>query len=170
MRTIARVQRGFTLIEVMIVVVIVAILAAVVIPSFMRESSKTKANTEVNAMFAEIAVKEEQYKIENNVYLLAPKCPSAPSAAGAVFTTACVGAWLNLRVAPPETKVRCAYNINAGLASVPPVPPTGFTMLAPATSWWFVVAECDMDGKGGTNATFFMSSVDTQIQKQNEGK
>lgn len=170
MHTTARVQRGFTLIEVMVVVVIVAILAAVVIPSFMRESSKTKANTEVNAMFSEIAVKEEQHKIENNVYLLAAKCPAAPSTAGAVFTTACVGAWATLRIAPPESRVRCSYEIDADLSSVPPVPPTGFTMAAPATGWWFVVAECDMDGQGGTNATFFMSSVDTQIQKLNEGK
>ena len=164
-----RTQRGFTLIELMVVVVIIAILAAVVIPSFLRESSKTKANTEVNAMFAEIGVKEEQYKIENQVYLLATKCPLAPSTAGVVFSSACGGAWGTLRVAPPESKIRCAYEINANLSSVPPVPPAGFTMTAPATSWWFVVAECDMDGQGGTNATFFTSSVDTQIQKRNEG-
>ena len=160
------------MIELMVVVAIVAILAAVVVPSWLRDSHKTKANAEVSGMFAEIGVKEEQYKIENHAYYSAAACPTAPSTAGADFSTTCVttgSGWSTLRIAPTETKLYCTYSITAGLSSVTPVPPTGFTMTAPATSWWFAVAECDMDGQGGTNTTYFQSSVDPTIQKLNYG-
>jgi len=165
-------EQGFTLLEIMVVVAIVAILAAVVVPSWLRDSRKTKANSEVGGMFAEIGVKEEQYKIENHVYLSAASCPTAPSSAGVDFQATCVttgSGWANLRIAPTETKLYCTYAITAGLSTATPVPPTGFTMTAPATSWWFAVATCDIDGKGGTNTTYFQSSVDPTIQRQNYG-
>jgi len=174
--TASRTQRGFTLIELMIVVVVIAILAAVVVPSFMRETNKTKAETEVNSMFGEIGVKEEQYKIENHVYLsdaTPAACPTATSSAGVDFAATCVTAgsvWSDLRIAPPDAKVRCTYLITAGLSTDVPSPPAGFTMTAPATGWWWAVATCDSDNQSGTNATFFVSSVDTKIQKQNEGQ
>ena len=43
-------------------------------------------------------------------------------------------------------------------------------MLTPAGGWWYAVAECDADGQGGTNSTYFISSVDTKVQKQNEAE
>ena len=165
-------QRGFTVVEIMIVVVIIAVLAAIVVPGWFRESSKTKAKTEVNAMFAEITIKEEQYKVENNAYLSATKCPSVPSTSGVSFSSSCLtgsSAWDNLRVNPPEATVRCTYELTAGDSSAAPTPPAGFTMLTPAGGWWFAVAECDADNSGGTNSTWFISSVDTKVQVQNEG-
>lgn len=168
-------EGGFTLIELMIVVAIIGVLAIVVIPSFFRESSKAKHKTEVNAMFAELTVKLEQYKMESSTgqYLAAAACPSAPSTTGYNFQTTCVtsgSGWANLRVAPPNNKMYCSYEVSVGNSSTTPSPPTGFTMTTPATSWWFAVATCDMDTSGGTNATFFVSSIDTTIQSQNVGK
>ena len=165
-------ERGFTILEIMVVVVIIAVLAAIVVPGWFKESGKAKAKTEVNAMFAELTIKEEQYKVENHVYLSTTKCPSAPNTAGVGFAASCLtgsSPWDNLRVNPPEATVRCAYELTAGDSSAAPTPPSGFTMTTPAGGWWFAVAECDVDNSGGTNSTWFISSVDTKVQVQNEG-
>lgn len=166
-------ERGFTVVEIMIVVVIIAVLAAVVVPGWFKESSKTKTKTEVNAMFAELTIKEEQYKVEHQVYLSAGPCPTAVSpGAGVSFSTTCLtgaSAWDNLRVNPPEAIVRCMYELTAGDSTAAPTPPTGFTMPTPAGHWWYAVATCDTDSSGGTNSTWFISSVDTKVQVQNEG-
>jgi prepilin-type N-terminal cleavage/methylation domain-containing protein len=45
-------QRGFTIIELMIVVAIIAVLAIVVIPSFIKESKRTKSQSEVQPMIS----------------------------------------------------------------------------------------------------------------------
>ncbi len=167
-----RSERGFTLIEIMVVVVIIGVLAAIVVPGWFKESRKAKAGSEVTGMFAEITVKEEQYKIENHVYLSAARCPSAPSTSGVDFATACLtsgSAWANLRVNPTEKNLSCTYEITAGASGTAPTPPAGFTMVTPASAWWWVIAECDSDGQGGTNATYFQSSIDAKQQKQNEG-
>lgn len=166
-----RTQRGFTLIELMIVVGIIAILAAVVVPGWFRESSKAKHGTEVTGMFSELTVKLEQWKMETGSYpLTAGPCPAAPSSSGADFAATCGGVWTSLRVAPPNAKVYCSYELTGGPSTAVPSPPAGFTMTPPSTAWWFIVAECDMDNSGGLNATFFQSSMDTKIQKLNEGK
>src|SRR5688572_26977003 len=75
-----RPERGFTLIEMMIVVVIIAILAALVIPSFLSESQRTKGKSEVAAFFGELATRQEQYKVDNGTYRAITQCPaSAPA-------------------------------------------------------------------------------------------
>jgi type II secretory pathway pseudopilin PulG len=160
----------------MIVVAIIAILAAVVVPSFLKESSKAKHKSEVNSMFSELTVKLEQYKMESSAgaYLAATECPaSGPNKAGYDFTTSCLtsgSAWTNLRVSPPSSKMYCSYEISVGTSADTPSPPTGFTMTTPATAWWYAVATCDMDASGGTDATFFISSVDPKQQSQNVGQ
>src|SRR6185295_17677654 len=78
-------EAGFTLLEIMVVVTLIGILAAVTVPSWIRESRKGRGDSEINAMFAEIATKEEQYKVDNGVYLAAAACPSSPSSAGIDF-------------------------------------------------------------------------------------
>ncbi|MBA3397690.1 MAG: prepilin-type N-terminal cleavage/methylation domain-containing protein [Deltaproteobacteria bacterium] len=168
-------ERGFTLVELMIVVAIVAILAAVVVPAFMGEARKTKANSEVNAMFAELQVKEEQYKLENNVYLTVPACPTTPNSKPQDIS-ACMSSasWLALRVIPIESKLRCSYQVITGAAGADPTPsmPAGFTSptTSPATGWYLIHAKCDMDGVTTTFSEYLQSNLDQTTQVRNEGK
>ena len=178
-------QRGFTLIELMIVVAVIAILAMVVVPTFLKSANKTKGKTEVTAMFAELASKEEAYKTESatNTYLdSAAVCPAAgPQKAGYNFQTSCVttgSTWETLRINPPESKMFCAYRIVAGKRTDTLTPPMGFknsrgTLNAAepslASGWWYITAECDEDRHGGTNAKYYMSSLDSKLQVTNSG-
>jgi type IV pilus assembly protein PilE len=60
-------QRGFTLMELMVVVLIVAILAAVALPTYfdsVRKSNRTIAKTKL----LELAGRQEQYFADNKVY------------------------------------------------------------------------------------------------------
>jgi prepilin-type N-terminal cleavage/methylation domain-containing protein len=173
-------ERGFTLIELMVVVAIIAVLAVIVVPQFTREAHKTKGKSEVTPMFAELATKEETYKAEVGTYLAAAKCPTAPTPSGYVFVTSCkttASAWESLRVNPPEKTMRCAYTIVVGPAATTFTPPLTFLNSqgaaaaepTPAQSWYYITAECDENGQGGTNATYYMSSMDPTIQTLNSG-
>ncbi|MBA3451583.1 MAG: prepilin-type N-terminal cleavage/methylation domain-containing protein [Deltaproteobacteria bacterium] len=165
-------ERGFTLIEIMVVVVVIGILAAVVVPQFMSESRKVKGSSEVNAMFAEISTKQEIFKSENGSYRVMAACPSTPSAqAQSIATCEATADWTALRIHAPEQSLRCSYAVVTGAAGVAPTPPSGFSLQTnPANGWYYALATCDLDGQTGTNSTYLTSSLDSSIQVQNEGK
>ena len=60
-------QKGFTLIELMIVVAIVGILAAIAIPNFLNYQCKAK-QAEAKALLGNVRVAQEAYFAENDVY------------------------------------------------------------------------------------------------------
>ena len=163
-------QAGFTLIEMMFVVAIIAILAAIAIPVFTKEANKGKGQSEVMAFFTEIANKQEQFKIDNTGYKdTTGPCPASPTPTGVAITCQDVGQpWAGLRIEVPFQSVACTYDIQAGNA-VGTNNPGGFTFTSPVRNWYYVIATSDEDGGGAPNATFFTSSIDSSIQKLNEG-
>ncbi len=60
-------QKGFTLIELMIVVVIIGILAALAVPRFMTATTKSK-QSEVKGILKQIYTMERTYRQQNNTY------------------------------------------------------------------------------------------------------
>ncbi|MEE8166467.1 MAG: prepilin-type N-terminal cleavage/methylation domain-containing protein [Myxococcota bacterium] len=80
-----RSRRGFTLIELMIVVAILGIMASTAIPLFTRYQLKSKS-AEVKSNLAAIQVVEESYFSEHGIYLAAAAEPVVvPGVVKAVF-------------------------------------------------------------------------------------
>jgi prepilin-type N-terminal cleavage/methylation domain-containing protein len=163
-----RAQRGFTLVELMIVVAIIAVLAIVVVPTFMGESTRTKAKSEVSPMFAELATRQDQYKLEQGSYLSTSACPATANSKPQDITSSCLAAgseWNTLRIQPHETKLSCSYTITAGVPGDDPlgVAPGWVTgLMTPATSWYFIVATCPA-------TEYFQASWDTRLRSK-DGK
>ena len=64
-------SRGFTLVELMIVVVIIGILAALAIPRFMRATTKAK-QSEAKTILKQIYTMQLAYRQENDIYFVDP--------------------------------------------------------------------------------------------------
>jgi len=172
-------QAGFTLIELMIAVAIVGILASVAVFMFSKSSNKAKVTSEVPGMLAEFKMKEERYYVENSKYLSTgtgetDPHPSSPAGNDKPTTLTTRSEWQSLRLAPDKASLYCSYVAIAGDAgddtNIGYVANQFGMPTAPDAAWYYVIAECDVDGRGGTNALYFTSSNTDEIFKQNEGK
>jgi type IV pilus assembly protein PilE len=63
-------NRGFTLIELMVVVIIIAVLAALALPSYLAQTRKSRREA-AESKLNEIALLEERYRADNASYLSA---------------------------------------------------------------------------------------------------
>lgn len=157
------------MVEVMITVAIIAVLAVIVVPTFTRETRKSKATSEVVAMFGEIGVRQDQYKAEHGSYFNATgACPATTVPTGQDAQSCSSTTWSGLRLRLPQTNLICSYNIVAGTGTGTNNP-GGFAFSSPPGAWYYVIATCDGDGNPATNATYFISSISSQLQKLNEG-
>ena len=169
-------ERGFTLLEIMIVVVIVGILAAIAIPALTGEAAKGKANTEVPGVFAAIGMKQEQFRIDNGAYFAAPLCPSTTPNGTERDIAACTGPanpWGALGNVPlPKRTSYCNYQAFVGNGSGtnnPTLFGKTWTFTSPPGPWYYIVANCDMDGDG-TFSAYFQASSDSTLQTDKEGE
>jgi prepilin-type N-terminal cleavage/methylation domain-containing protein len=176
-------EAGYTLIEVLVVIALIAILAAVALPSFLRTSNKTKARSEVNAIFNDLRMRIEQFAQENGgpTGIFPPNLteggmhpPSAPSNSKVPILPAPV-AWDNIRFqlnGPNEVFCRYTWVTGVGGQSVNIGPQAilfGFTV-APAADWYYLLARCNLDDDIATDSYYFQSSIDPEIRVLNEGR
>lgn len=142
-KLIRKSKKGFTLIELMIVVAIIGILAAIAIPNFLRFQLKAKSS-EGKVNIAAIRTAEEGFNAEFGRYVAAAGSPALNTvgAAKVVFTD---NGSANANFATlgwePEGNVFFSYAVAAGTADV-------FTISATA----------DIDGAGSTQAWGYVKS------------
>ena len=146
-------EAGFTMLELMSVVVVIGILAAVAVPMFTGASKRTKMTSETNAILTDIRTKQEQYAVEMGRYFTSNDTMGATQAnldgKKVPWQTAGVTSWAPLKMSPSITEVACTYMTRGGgpgtfsaIAGTKPF--DHIPNNAPASqNWYVVVALCD---------------------------
>lgn len=144
-RRIANIQSGFTLIELMIVVVIIGILAGIAYPSYQNQVRKTK-RADGKAALMELASRQEKYFSQCSSYTtnITGAYPASESSCGAAaglgFTAQSADGNYNLSA----TLTATGYTVTATAVSASQVNDTGCTTLSitsigsksPASGCW----------------------------------
>ena len=108
-------QKGFTYLELMVVVALIGVLAAIAIPRFMRSSMKTK-QSEARGILKQIYTMQRAYRQEKDAYY-----PSDGSTVvtqpGGVFTSLCVEIMPGARYSYSVTGNQSTFVATAGSKS-----------------------------------------------------
>ena len=184
-----RASSGFTLVEMMFVIVILGVLAAVAVVAYTKNSRKARA-AEVPQVFGELKTREETYHAEFGRYL-----PACPNPAGTPFEDCAEGdywpaplpgygkimdasampaRWSALKVRLPSTGLYCQYEVVAGLSgsdtNMAAVGIDLFGGAAPTRNWFYLMARCDWDGNSAVNAQYVQRDDESGMGKTNEGR
>jgi len=135
-----RVRQGFTLIEILIVVVILGILAAIVIPQF-TDASQEAASSNLRSQLQTIRSQIELYNVQN------PATPFDAATPLATFWDDLVhGNYLQSEPTNPLT-ANPAVNNPSGVAAAPAVGGAWLWMeSSPGDTWTLNVYAVDVDG------------------------
>ncbi len=118
--TTTRITAGFTLIELMIVVLVIGILAAIAIPKFQTSKGKAYAST-LKADLRNLATAQEAYFYENSVYSLTTtdlKMSVSP-AVTVTISTATASGWSASATHQAANPLMCAIFIGSVPALTP---------------------------------------------------
>lgn len=151
----AQTRRGFTLIELMVVVAIIGILAVIAIPTFSAYVYEAKTSEAVSAL-ASIKQRQGAYFAEMGEYCDVSGNATTWNPTGDLTSSSSLawtnppGAWIQLGFAPDSPSVRFQYAVVAGRPGTTPAN-KGFsdTRGYTDTNFWFVsAARADLDGDG----------------------
>jgi prepilin-type N-terminal cleavage/methylation domain-containing protein len=156
-------QSGFTVLELSVTVALVGALAAIALPSFASSARETKLESEVNAMFAEFRMRQEQHMNEYGRYMStgtseSDTYPAEPSDT-LVSLDSFPATWTQLKIRLPQDEASCAYVvIGGGATDTAGALATGsFGYVKPtARSWYYMLARC----KDGASETYYFASND----------
>lgn len=154
-------SKGFTLIELMIVVAIIAILAAIAIPQYKKFQLKAKTS-EAKANLGAIRSCEESYAAENDEYVFCAWTPDAtPTATGIAWTTAAGHeGFVSIGFAPAGTP---RYIYGVGTAANTPGTDAGTNAVTDGTADIYMTAKGDLDGDE-KNQWFYHTDEDPDVK------
>ena len=165
-QTLRKRSKGFTLIELMIVVAIIAILAAIAIPQYKKFQLKAKT-TEAKTNLGAIRTAEEAYAAENDVYIGAGLAPGKSGSNPRNFnanSASLVG--FNKIGFQPAGKVRYSYGVGTSVNTPADNTENAVTQ---GNVDIYIFANADLDGDG-TKAYFGCTDEDPKIVDKTPGE
>ncbi len=166
-------KRGFTLIELMIVVVIIAILATIAVASYKRFSRRARVQ-EAIAFLGDVRIKQESYFQTYHRYVSSGTTPTTWHPASMDWmmggnlwgidcnlagNQAAFPGWCSLGAGyPANQEVQFQFVVVGRDPANPTTPPTLY-IKNPAKDWWYARARADFDVDGIYSDIFLSSEM-----------